>query len=436
MVYDPSQIARGYLAGRQAKMQEKEAGQLSRMREMQMEQMQRQEERERRVAEKEQRVQGLLGQLYGGTGAQSEAARSGLLSMGEVESVSKYDQMSREDRERMQEDAVKGLGYVTNAIQAGGIPDSEWRSMLPEISEMAEMAGVPENMVRSYGKQIMQMPAQQGQELFMRIMSPEKDEKITGDYKTYVDKETGETITLNEADPRDQRLLREKRDVLIPAPTRQETGAPGAFAATKKEIETLRESEIATRNAIDTANDIIMRIEENPEAFSAVGKFATFATGLSNELKVAAEQLGVDIPDEVARAENYADTFEELGIKSAREQGLLVDLSLAYASAIGLGKGRELSENDVTRAMKRIGADALGTPEMRKTVISDIQRVLARNYKNRYKVIAGKDFEGEFDIYEGGKKEQKKEMKFTEGQRVTQGGVTYVYTNGEMIPEQ
>ena len=70
----------------------------------------------------------------------------------------------------------------------------------------------------------------------------------------------------------------------------------------------------------------------------------------------------------------------------------MFDLSLAYAGAIGLGEGRALTEKDVERALKRVGAGGMKTPKTRRALMQDVRKVVARNFKNTFEVWQGEKY--------------------------------------------
>lgn len=225
----------------------------------------------------------------------------------------------------------------------------------------------------------------------------------------------GGTVTLDERDPREARALRRHRTALRPAPRREERGQPGAFEPRAREVETLTNVEIQTRNFLDTSNELITRIADNPQALGAVGRvsqavnaLAATAEGVRNVLFQAAPPNRRDeaayvierdgrrqpaTPREVKRAaiERVGGDFFDaltgsLGANLGRSavdasvvQSMVVDLAFAAAAASGQ-TGRAVSDRDVERFLRQIGQSA--DPAVFTAVLRDVQRRLVRNYEN------------------------------------------------------
>jgi len=212
------------------------------------------------------------------------------------------------------------------------------------------------------------------------------------------------------------------------APSRVETGGPGSM--TKKEGENLREAEIATRNAIHRADELLAKIKADPDVLNKSTALAGFASGLAAEAKSAAKAFGLKMDPGIQDATKYASTFDELGVKGKVARGLVLDLALSYAAASGLGTGRALTNRDIDMAIKRIGAGGFSTPEARMASIEEVSRIMKSNFKTRYEVMKGKPFEGEFK-----KTKSAPTQDFKDGDKVNQGGIIYTYTNGEWVSE-
>jgi hypothetical protein len=207
----------------------------------------------------------------------------------------------------------------------------------------------------------------------------------------------GRQAAFDITDPAERELYKEAiAEGAAAAPTRQEVGEPGAFAVTKKQKEELKEAEISTAQAIATADDLLTRIERDPEAFSTAASVAGIASGLAAEIDAASAAFGMTVPERLRDSAQYASTFEELGIKNKQVQGLALDLAISYAAASGLGTGRALSDRDVKRALERIGAGGLATPAARRAAIGDVRNILERNFRIRYERLRGIPYEGEF----------------------------------------
>lgn len=258
-----------------------------------------------------------------------------------------------------------------------------------------------------------------------------EEDRLPGDFKTYQFKGTDQTVTLNEADPEDQKFLQENREKLVPAPTRQETGEPGAFGGDKKLLRDLANSEMSTRNAIKQTQRLRDLLADDPDALTATGRAISISRAIANEAEAVARTFGVEIPEGLNDAARYVSTFEELGVDNARARGMLTNLAYAAAAASGQ-EGRAVSDRDVKRFLERIGGGYLD-PQARVALLDDFAEEIADQFKIRRSVTLGPDAEP----YQGdlGLRKTAQPAQFQEGQFYRQGGVTYKFTNGEMVAQ-
>jgi hypothetical protein len=221
-----------------------------------------------------------------------------------------------------------------------------------------------------------------------------------------------------------------------PAPSQQEVGKPGDFNLTKKQKGELLEAEIGTRQAIASANDILAKMDENPDAFQQVGSMASFVSGMSAEAVGIARAAGVDIPDTIYDLEQYEDSFTKLGVESDVAKGAIFDLALSYAAASGLGTGKALSDKDVKNAMRRVGAGGVSTPAGRRAMVEDVSRALARKFKIRYKVMSkGREFEGDLGAAEA-VEAAAADVPPNGSRSTTADGTAIIVVNGEWTLDQ
>ncbi len=437
MVFDPERVAKGFLGG-------VAAGQQQQVRGLDIERMRKEMRAKEAQERKREQISGLLGQFVGGEGDRQQITGQ-LVGLGRpgVEALQAGEGLlGQRQQQQLQQDTttqkaagqklVNALPYAMNVTD-----EQEWRTQaFPYIADAFVQSGGDPELVRRLNT----MPMDQAKQVMQQMFQEAQAKTPTGDYKTYQDTETGQTITLNEADPRDQQYLRENRENLIPAPSREEVGKPGEFAVTKKQGEELKESEIATKQAIAGANDLLAKLTETPDLLQTATGIAQFASGVGSEIRSAARAAGVDIPEEITDIAAYEDTFAELGIKNKVAKGLAFDLALSYAAASGLGTGRALTDRDIRLAMQRIGAGGMDTPAARKAAIQDVQRVLERNFKIRYESLTGKPYPGELGLKapkpaKGGLEVPEmvggqSTVDMPEGSEIRGAGVTYVKRGG------
>lgn len=181
------------------------------------------------------------------------------------------------------------------------------------------------------------------------------------------------------------------------APLRQETGDPGSFDS-KKMNEALGEAEIATRNAIRQTGELMEIFEETPEAGSITASAVSKAKAMAAEGRAIAQQMNIDIEGTSADPDSYSSEFAQLGIQDARAQSLITSLAFTAAAASGQ-TGRSVSDRDVARFVQRIGG-GWRSPDERMAILRDFREELQNNFRTRYRVTRGQEFEGSFDIPE------------------------------------
>lgn len=279
-------------------------------------------------------------------------------------------------------------------------------------------------------------PGEITEEEFASLKGAEKPDRLPGDFRTYQFKGTDQTVTLNEADPEDQKFLQENRTQLVPAPTRQETGEPGAFAGDKKLLRDLANSEIATRTAIKQTQRLRDLLADDPDALTATGRAISISRAIANEAEAVARTFGVEIPEGLNDAARYVSTFEELGVDNARARGMLTNLAYAAAAASGQ-EGRSVSDRDVKRFLQRIGGGYID-PQARVAMLDDFAEEIADAFKIRRSVTLGPDAEPyRGDLGLRGAPTRRAVQSFEEGKiyRNKTTGETFRYVNGRMVPQ-
>lgn len=227
---------------------------------------------------------------------------------------------------------------------------------------------------------------------FASFKGAEDPDRLPGDFRTYQFKGTDQTVTLNEADPEDQKFLQENRTQLIPAPSRQEVGEEGAFGGDKTLMRGLAESEISTRNAIRQGYQLRDLLMEDPDALTVTARGLGLVQAMAHETEAAARVMGFKIPEGLNDASRYAETFEGLGIDNARARSLLTGLAYTAAAAKMNQTARALSDRDVKNALQILGAGYV-TPEARVAVLDMFLEDIAESFKVRRSVIMGPDAE-------------------------------------------
>lgn len=204
---------------------------------------------------------------------------------------------------------------------------------------------------------------------------------------------TGEIVGLRSDDPQVNELLGQG---YTRAPIRQETGEPGAFAGDATLIRELGQAEVATRNALASAQQLRDLIVENPEALSATARGVSVAKALVTEAETLSEVLGIPFDSKLTDPDTFDSTFKELGIDSRRAQSIITGLAFAAAASAGQ-TGRSVSDRDVRLFIERAGG-GWASPDERIAVLTDLMTEIERNFRNRHQVTLGRPFEGDLGI--------------------------------------
>lgn len=185
------------------------------------------------------------------------------------------------------------------------------------------------------------------------------------------------------------------------------------FVGSKKEAEALRSSEVGVRKGLYSLKKIVTTLKENPEVLMTGGKAAAVLTGLRDEMISAYKGVGFDVPAKLTSQDNYNSHMEGLGIKDDVTRGQVFDAALAYASAMGLGEGRALTDKDVKRAIDRVSSSWGTSVASRMATLKDVGEAMTEAYKINYNVMhdsshsykgdLGEDFASMFDEVEPAK---------------------------------
>ena len=276
---------------------------------------------------------------------------------------------------------------------AQGLPDEE---RVQQYHSMIGMAATPDKQgktqITEEEADQLSMIANEDPEKFEQVMenilgiTPETRLPAGGVVQLF-NPQTDETAAVDMTDPRGrERGLDLLEAGWLEATDKTETSEAGGFGKDKKAKRDFNALKVSTMNTIDTIDDAIGRLEANPDAFTQVADLVGLAGGIATEVEAGFAAMGMAIPASVMDLNSYSTTFEKLGIEGAQAQGVMFDLSLAYAGAIGLGEGRALTEKDVERALKRVGAGGMKTAKTRRALMQDVRKVVARNFKNTYEV--------------------------------------------------
>ena len=359
--------------------------------------------REKRKAEKAARVGQLTGSYLTAADDPSRRSALGELSVLDADAAGKAQGIYAAQTTRVEGEETKTRQAYAQQFQiAQGLPPQE---KTQKYHEMVSSAATPDQNGRTLisedeADQLSEL-ADSDPEAFEQIMKnvleiEQEDRLPAGGVVQLFDPNSEETAAVDMTDPKGrERGLALLEEGWLEATDKTETSEPGGFGKDKKAKRDFNAFQISTMNTLDTVDDAISRLEANPDAFTQVADMAGLASGIATEVEAGFAAMGMAVPATVMDINSYSSTFEKLGIEGAQAQGVMFDLSLAYAGAIGLGEGRALTEKDVERALKRVGAGGMKTAKTRRALMQDVRKVIARNFKNTYEVWHDEKYTGD-----------------------------------------
>ena len=351
--------------------------------------------REKRKAEKAARV----GQLTGAylTAADDPARQTALgdLSVLDADAAGKAQGILGAQTTRIEGETAKTRQAFAQQFQiAQGLPPDQKVQKYHEMISTAVQQGIATEEEGDQLSMIADDDPKQFEQVMKNILEIEDPDRMpTGGVVQLFNPETDETAAVDMTDPQGrERGLALLEQGWLEATDKTEASEPGGFGKDKKAKRDFNSLKISTMNTIDTIDDAIGRLEANPDAFTQVADLVGLAGGIATEVEAGFAAAGLTLPATVMDLNSYSSTFEKLGIEGAQAQGVMFDLSLAYAGAIGLGEGRALTEKDVERALKRVGAGGMKNAKTRRALMKDVRKVVARNFKNTYEVWQGEKY--------------------------------------------
>lgn len=256
--------------------------------------------------------------------------------------------------------------------------------------KMQDAGAIGEGVARAYLN-----AAPEERDRMLRAAAGGETERISGDFVVY-DKPDGTQILMNEADPRDQEVLRQNRDwVKAATKTEVRTGE-----ITKSEATKLRDYESATRSFINRGQDILELLEENPDANTVVSVIEKAGMNLVAEARQIAKDAGFSsVEDEIEDFDRDGTNsfLQEKGIASARMRGQVV--ALAYMWAKILGRGDRVSNDDFKFSLESLGASN-SDPKAFASALRDHMKAAERDFLQDYEARKGEPYEGSFGLAE------------------------------------
>lgn len=169
-------------------------------------------------------------------------------------------------------------------------------------------------------------------------------------------------------------------------------GTPDEFSVSKKEFGELRASEISTLNAMQISDRLIQQVQVNPDVLSVGGTISVTLDTLKSQAESLARISGIPIK---ASSDPSKYDFSHLENTAQNTAGFRSNVTaMAFAAAAASGQtGRSVSNRDVQRFIDQVGGGA-GSPAQFAAAMGETRRFLEMNFKNRYRVLTGKDYEG------------------------------------------
>ena len=183
------------------------------------------------------------------------------------------------------------------------------------------------------------------------------------------------------------------------------TGSPEDLGLSDSEFKELRDAEVSTKTFIATVGDALQILEDTPDINTFVSRGAAVVNNLQQEARAIGRALDLDFDESILSPSTHEDTFDELGIENQRLRSIINSLAFQAAAASGQS-GRSVSDRDVTRFIREIGADA-ADPRAFARVLRDVADRTARNFQINYQTRLEEDFTGDLGLenlptFEGG----------------------------------
>lgn len=159
------------------------------------------------------------------------------------------------------------------------------------------------------------------------------------------------------------------------------------------EARQMRDTEVAARSFVATANDAIQLLNEEPNINTFAARSASIVNNLQQEGKAIANSLGIGFDEAVLDPSAYGEQFDQLGIQNQRMRSLVTSLAFQAAAASGQS-GRDVSNADVARFVNEVGASAADPRAFAQTLL-DVAGRTDRRFRIDYETRLGKPFEGD-----------------------------------------
>lgn len=152
--------------------------------------------------------------------------------------------------------------------------------------------------------------------------------------------------------------------------------------------------EAAIQSFIDSGNNEITRVLRNPAILTAGGDVAQFADNLSAHVSGLVNVLFPDTKSDALDIRNYdADLkiltgkmFSDVAALTAAHESVVFNAALQWAAASGLGKGRELSNQEIKAALRIMG-EGVASSRQFAAKLSQSQTLLADGFATRVRVM-------------------------------------------------
>ena len=156
----------------------------------------------------------------------------------------------------------------------------------------------------------------------------------------------------------------------------------------------LEGAQLATISLTRTANDALKLLDQDPSANTLIAGASGIINSLQQEGRALANALDKDFTEDQLNPARFSDTFSELGINNARLQGIFTSLAFQAAAASGQ-TSKAVSDTDIKRFLRETGASS-SDPETIRRVVTDLVNRTQRNFRDRFLIKEGREFEGAF----------------------------------------
>ena len=154
------------------------------------------------------------------------------------------------------------------------------------------------------------------------------------------------------------------------------------------ESRALNDQQVAAVRFIDISRQLLGVLQNSPDSNTFIANVARVKNDIDQNVSALARQLG---SENLLEPSQYAAEFDELGLRNAEMQGLVVSAAFQAAAADAGQQGRSVTDRDVSRFLRVIGANNDDPRAFAQNIMNTAERI-DRGFRASYKVRRNEDF--------------------------------------------